>query len=199
MMNPGRVNLRIYQGSTFNQMFRWESETPQYATIAAINKSAPCVIVVNTGQPTPPPSWRVRVTGASGMKQINLVDEDDYYISTNTVGANVYINELNSVNFDTYTGGGVLSWNYPVPLGNYTGLMQIRRSVLTSSPLLEITSGSGIEINDTDKYIRVTITKEQTAQLNFSVGVYSLELTNNLGETITFIQGNISLVKEVTR
>ncbi|NDG29861.1 hypothetical protein EB118_07165 [bacterium] len=198
-MNPGRVNLRIYQGSTFNQMFRWESETPQYATIAAINKSAPCVIVVNTGQPTPPPSWRVRVTGASGMKQINLVDEDDYYISTNTVGANVYINELNSVNFDTYTGGGVLSWNYPVPLGNYTGLMQIRRSVLTSSPLLEITSGSGIEINDTDKYIRVTITKEQTAQLNFSVGVYSLELTNNLGETITFIQGNISLVKEVTR
>jgi len=198
-MNPGRVNLRIYQGSTFNQMFRWESETPQYATIAAINKSAPCVIVVNTGQPTPPPSWRVRVTGASGMKQINLVDEDDYYISTNTVGANVYINELNSVNFDTYTGGGVLSWNYPVPLGNYTGLMQIRRSVLTSSPLLQITSGSGIEINDTDKYIRVTITKEQTAQLNFSVGVYSLELTNNLGETITFIQGNISLVKEVTR
>lgn len=198
-MNPGRVNLRIYQGSTFNQMFRWESETPQYATIAAINKSAPCVIVVNTGQPTPPPSWRVRVTGASGMKQINLVDEDDYYISTNTVGANVYINELNSVNFDTYTGGGVLSWNYPVPLGNYTGLMQIRRSVLSSSPLLQITSGSGIEINDTDKYIRVTITKEQTAQLDFSVGVYSLELTNNLGETITFIQGNISLVKEVTR
>ena len=199
MMNPGRVNLRIYQGSTFNQMFRWESETPQYATIAAINKSAPCVIVVNTGQPTPPPSWRVRVTGASGMKQINLVDEDDYYISTNTVGANVYINELNSVNFDTYTGGGVLSWNYPVPLGNYTGLMQIRRSVLSSSPLLQITSGSGIQINDTDKYIRVTITKEQTAQLDFSVGVYSLELTNNLGETITFIQGNISLVKEVTR
>ena len=198
-MNPGRVNLRIYQGSTFNQMFRWESETPQYATIAAINKSAPCVIVVNTGQPTPPPSWRVRVTGASGMKQINLVDEDDYYISTNTVGANVYINELNSVNFDTYTGGGVLSWNYPVPLGNYTGLMQIRRSVLSSSPLLQITSGSGIEINDTDKYIRVSITKEQTAQLDFSVGVYSLELTNNLGETITFIQGNISLVKEVTR
>lgn len=198
-MNPGRVNLRIYQGSTFNQMFRWESETPQYATIAAINKSAPCVIVVNTGQPTPPPSWRVRVTGASGMKQINLVDEDDYYISTNTVGANVYINELNSVNFDTYTGGGVLSWNYPVPLGNYTGLMQIRRSVLSSSPLLQITSGSGIQINDTDKYIRVTITKEQTAQLDFSVGVYSLELTNNLGETITFIQGNISLVKEVTR
>jgi hypothetical protein len=198
-MNPGRVNLRIYQGSTFNQMFRWESETPQYATIATINKSAPCVIVVNNGQPTPPPSWRVRVTGASGMKQINLVDEDDYYISSNTVGANIYINELNSVNFDTYTGGGVLSWNYPVPLGNYTGLMQIRRSVLSSSPLLQITSGNGIEINDTDKYIRVSITKEQTAQLDFSVGVYSLELTNNLGETITFIQGNISLVKEVTR
>jgi hypothetical protein len=79
-MTPGRVNLRIYQGSTFSQMFRWESKSITYATIQTIQKSAPCVITLNPGYSPPPPSWRVRVTGANGMKDINLDTlPDEYY------------------------------------------------------------------------------------------------------------------------
>lgn len=201
MMEPGRVNLRIYQGSTFNQTFRWESETPEYATIASISKSAPCIVQVNIGQPTPPPSWRVRVVGANGMKQINILDESDYYIANNIVGRDIYINEINSVNYDNYTGNGVIRWNQPVPLSGYSAVMQIRRSINSATSLLQLTSGvnGGIIIDDIDKYIRVNITSTQTAALNFSTGTYSLELTNNLGEVTTFLQGNMTLIREVTR
>ena len=48
-MTPGRANFRIYQGSTFNQIFRWESKTIEYATIEDIAKSAPCIITVAAG------------------------------------------------------------------------------------------------------------------------------------------------------
>lgn len=204
-MTPGRVNLRIYQGSTFSQMFRWESKTLAYATIQNIQKSAPCVIRLNAGQLPPPPSWRVRVTGAQGMKEINQdLVTDSYYIVTNTYlnGSNwdVTINEINSLNYGTYTGNGALSWYEPVPLSGYTAQLQIRKSVADTAYEVELTSGAGdIVLNDTDKHILVTIPKSVTTGLTFTTGVYSLELTDSFGKTITFIQGTVTLVKEVTR
>lgn len=208
-MTPGRVNLRIYQGSTFSQMFRWESKTLAYATIQSIQKSAPCVIRLHPGQSVPPPSWRVRVTGANGMKDINQDPlPDAYYIVSNTylsgsgptAAWDVTINEVNSLNYGTYTGNGALSWYEPVPLSGYTAQLQIRKSVAETTYEVELTSASGdIILNDTDKHILVTIPKTVTSGLNFTAGVYSLELTDSSGKTITFIQGSVTLVKEVTR
>lgn len=204
-MTPGRVNLKIYQGSTFNQMFRWESKSITYATIQDINKSAPCVIRLNPGQMPPPPSWRVRVTGANGMKDINLDTlPDAYYIVTNVYWAGstweVTIAEINSLNYGVYTGNGALSWYEPVPLAGYTATMQIRKSISDTAYEVELTSGNNeIILNDTDKYIEINIPKAITTGLTFNSGVYSLELTDGTGKTITFIQGNVTLIKEVTR
>lgn len=204
-MTPGRVNLRIYQGSTFSQMFRWESKTITYATIQTIQKSAPCVIRLNPGHTPPPPSWRVRVTGAQGMKDINLDTlPEAYYIVSNTVltGStwDVTINEINSLNYGVYTGNGALSWYEPVPLTGYTAAMQIRKSISDTAYEVELTSAAGnIIFDNVDKTIQILIPKSITTALNFTSGVYSLELTDSTGRTITFIQGNVTLIKEVTR
>lgn len=200
-MTPGRVNFRMYQGSTFNQMFRWESKTLEYATIESINKSAPCLLTVHTGQPTPPPSWRVRITGAGGMKEINLNDQPEaYYISTNTIGRDVTINEINSVNYGVYTSGGVLSWYEPVPLIGYTAQLQIRKNISSADIITELTSADGdIIFDNVDKTIQVKIAKEITRDFDFTTAVYSFELTDQDGNTVTFLQGNITLIKEVTR
>ena len=42
------------------------------------------------------------------------------------------------------------------------------------------------------------MTDEQTAAFNFQTAVYSLELQKN-GEVVAFCNGNLTLVKEVTR
>lgn len=200
-MTPGRVNFRVYQGSTFSQIFRWESKTLEYATIESINKSAPCLLTVHTGQPTPPPSWRVRITGAGGMKEINLNDQPEaYYISTNIVDRNVTINEINSVNYGVYTNGGVLSWYEPVPLIGYTAQLQIRKNISSADIITELTSDAGdIVFDNVDKTIQVKIAREVTRDFDFTTAVYSFELTDGANNTVTFLQGNITLIKEVTR
>lgn len=202
-MNPARINYKVYQGSTFEEVFRWESATKSYATIGAIPNVAPCRVIVDMTDPTPPPQWRIRITGVAGMKEINLLNEEDYYLSTGITGTNnneIIINSINAANFSTYTSGGIVSWNTPVPLNNYTGVMQIREN-LDSTVLLELTTtNGGIVINPTDYTITVKITSAQTKAFTFSTAIYSLELTNTLSEKVTtFLTGNLSLVREVTR
>ena len=37
-MQPAKINYKIYQGSTFQETLRWESETKTYVPISAITK-----------------------------------------------------------------------------------------------------------------------------------------------------------------
>jgi hypothetical protein len=79
-MQPAKINYKIYQGSTFQESYRWESETKVYVPIQAIQKSAPCVISTTVNHNLPL-GWRFRVVGAGGMKELNNVGET-YYLST---------------------------------------------------------------------------------------------------------------------
>jgi len=197
-MTPAKINYKIYQGSTFREVYRWESQTKQYANITAITKAAPCVITAPFH--TVPQGWRVRVTGVSGMKEINMVADDSYYIATSVTTNQVTLNQVNSSNYSTYTSGGVLEWNYPISLVGYTAKMQIRETIDNPTIILELTHLNGGIVLDTTNYtITVTMTSTQTAAFSFPTAVYSLELTDGSGNVITFIQGNLTLISEVTR
>ena len=199
-MTPARINFKVYQGSTFQEVLRWESATKTYATISAISKAAPCVITVNSGQPTPPVNWRVRVTGVSGMKEINQLSDSDYYLTSGISSNNITINTINSAAYTTYTSGGIIEWNTPVPIAGYTAKMQIRESIDSSTVILELTTANGgIVIDTTNFTIGINMTSNQTAAFTFINAVYSLELTNVGGAVQTFVNGNLSLVPEVTR
>ncbi len=198
MTAPIKLNFKIYQGSTFKQVLRWESETKVYVPITNIAKSAPVQITVSNAQQLPPLGWRARVTNVGGMREINTPD-GQYQIVTNIVGDTLEFNQVNSLNYTAYTSGGVLEYNQPASLDNTTARMQLREKIDSDTVILELTTeNGGIIIDNTTKTIQVLISAAQTALLTFSSAVYSVELVKD--STVTpFVTGSMSLVKEVTR
>lgn len=197
-MQPAKINYKIYQGSTFQETFRWESETKVYVPIQSIAKSAPCVITTTTPHNLPV-GWRFRVVGAGGMKEINSTGED-YHLSTLIPTATtVEINQVNSLAYNTYTSGGVVEFNQPVSLAGFAARMQIRETVDSPTVIHEATTqNSQISLDNTTKTIQITLLANVTQNFTFSTAVYSLELYNG-NNVIPFINGNLTLVQEVTR
>lgn len=198
-MQPAKLNYKIYEGSTFQETFRWESQTKSYAQISAIAKAAPCVITT-TSTHTCPLNWRVRVTGVAGMKEINTAG-DDYYLVTEKTNTTVILNQINSANFTAYTTGGILEWNTPIDLTGYTAQMQIRETLDSSTVIHELTSavGGGISIDTANYTVTINIPANTTRNFDFTTAVYSLELTDPSGVVTTLVTGNLTLVREITR
>lgn len=195
MAAPIKLNLKVYQGSTFKQVLRWESSSKVYVPITGIAKSAP--LVVTAPQHGIPVGWRARVVNAGGMKEINALD---YNIVTETSADTVTFNQVNSLAFTAYTTGGVLEYNQPAPLNGLTARMQIREKLTSESIIHELnTSNGGIVFDNTYKTITLNIPDETTATFAFTSAVYTLEFTTAGGETSTFAKGSVSLEREVTR
>lgn len=198
-MQPAKINYKIYQGSTFQETFRWESETKVYVPITNISRAAPCVITTSTAHNLPV-GWRFRVVGAGGMKEINSVGEDAYYLSTlAATPTTIEINQVNSLGYTAYTSGGVVEFNQPVPLSGYQARMQIRETVDSPTVIHEATTQNGqLTVNNDSKTIQITLLANVTQAFTFTTAVYSLELYNG-NNVIPFINGNLTLVQEVTR
>lgn len=196
MVAPTKLNLKIYQGSTFRQILRWESSTKVYVPITGISKSAPMVVTAPAhGMPV---GWRAKITNAGGMKEVNTLD---YNIGTSVATNTVTFNQVNSLGFTTYTTGGVLEYNQPTPLNNLTARMQIREKVTSTSFIHEMTTqNGGIIFDNTNKTITLLINSATTTGFNFNTAIYLLEFQDtSSGDTIPFATGSISLQREVTR
>ena len=196
-MQPAKINYKIYQGSTFQETYRWESETKVYVPIQGIPKAAPCIITTSQAHNLPV-GWRFRVVGAGGMKEINN-QGDSYYLSTSVTSTTIEVNQINSLQYTTYTNGGVIEYNQPVPLAGYSARMQIRETVDSTTVLHEATTQNNqIVVDNTNKTISITLLGNITQAFDFTKAVYSLELYNR-NNVVTFAAGNITLIKEVTR
>lgn len=195
-MQPIKLNLKVYQGSTFKQILRWESSTRVYAPITAITKTAP--VVITAPAHNIPVGWRTKITNVLGMKEIN--SDTEYYTVTSKTTDTVTINRINALGYTTYTSGGVLEYNQPVSLSGYTAKMQIREKITSATVIHELTTeNGGIVFDDTLKTITITIPDTTTAGFNFTQAVYSLEFTSSNTGTFEFASGNVSLNREVTR
>jgi len=193
-MTPTKINFKIYQGSTFKQVLRWESSTKTYVPITGITKAAPIVITAISHEL--PLGWRARVTNAGGMKEANSLE---YQVVTDTTTDTVTFNQVNSLGFTPYTSGGVLEYNTPVDLNMYSARMQLRAKLDSEIVLHELTTeNGGIILDNTLKTITLYISAEDTALFNTLSSVYSLELVHD-SIVYPFAVGNISLIKEVTR
>lgn len=194
MTSPVKLNLKIYQGSTFRRVLRWESSTKVYVPITNITKSAP--VVITAANHAAPLGWRVKVVGAGGMKEINQLD---YQIVTDKTTDTVTLNQINSLGFSTYTSGGVLEYNRPVDLTGYTARMQLRAKLDSDTVLHSLTTeNGGILLDDVTKTITMYIPDETTQAFTFKAAVYDLELISG-GEVTALASGSITLVREVTR
>lgn len=194
-MQPIKLNLKIYEGSTFTQVLRWESATKVYVPITNITKAAP--VVITAPNHNIPVGWRTRVTNVGGMKEIN--SSETYHTVTGSNADTITLNQVNSLAYTTYTGGGVLEYNRPVDLANYTARMQIRAKVTSDTVIHTLTTeNGGIAFDNIQKTITLTIPDEVTETFNFVSAVYSLELVL-AGQVFSFATGSVSLQREVTR
>lgn len=176
-MQPAKLNYKVYQGSTFQESYRWESETKVYVPIVAISKTAPCSIATNINHNLPP-GWRFRVTGVGGMKEINTTG-DTYHLATAVTPTTITLNQVNSTQYSTYTSGGIVEYNQPVSLQDYSARMQIRETVDSPTAIYSTNNGlgGGIELNLLLNTITITIPAAATQTFEFSTAVYSLEHT----------------------
>lgn len=87
-------------------------------------------------------------------------------------------------------------------LSGYTARMQVRRTIESTSTLVELTTENlGLEINpsgDTINLIKISMSSSVTASINSS-GVYDLEIINGDGFVSKVIKGSFTLIPEVTR
>lgn len=195
MTAPTKVNFKIYQGSTFKEVLRWESSTKAYAPITGITKSAP-MVVTSTAHGIPV-GWRGKITNVVGMKEVNSTEV--YHTVTAATTNNFTINAVNSLGYTDYTSGGVFEYNVPTSLAGMTARMQIRTKLEDTAVILELTTeNGGILIDNALGTITIVITAVATAALTFTSAVYSLELIDGV-EVIPFIYGSITLSKEITR
>jgi len=92
----------------------------------------------------------------------------------------------------------------PFDLTGYTGRMQVRRTMESSTTMLNLSgtvvNGSQVEMRPAgdSNAIRIYISDEATAALNTS-GVYDLEIENSGGEVSRVLQGDFTVIPEVTR
>ena len=195
MTSPTKLNLKIYQGSTFKETLRWESSTKGYAPITGITNAAPMVATsVAHGIPV---GWRGKFSNVVGMLEVNSLD---YITVTSTTTDTLTFNSINSLGFKNYVSGGVFEYNIPVDLTGFTARMQIRSKLEDPVVIHELTTeNGGIEINNTTKVIELTIPATTTTGFTFNTAVYSLELASSGGIVTPFFNGTLTLVKEVTR
>lgn len=194
MAAPIKVNLKVYQGSTFNQVFRWESNTKVYPLITNITKAAPMVITAPSHGVVV--GWRVKPTNVGGMKELNT---GEYLTVTGVTTDTVTFNSINSLAYTAFTSGGVLEYNSPINLVNLTARLQVRETATSDTILTELTTENGlIQIDNTAKTITITIPASTTQNLDFKKAVYNLELVRG-DVVIPFSYGSVSLVTEATR
>lgn len=193
-MAPTKVNLKIYQGSTFTEVFRYESATKVYVPISAVFKGAPMMVTATAHGMVA--GWRCKLSNVGGMTEANNLD---YIVATSVTANDLTFNAINSAGFKDYTSGGILEYNAPVDLTGMTARMQIREKLTSATTLDELTTENGrIVLSNTTKTITVQIPAATTTNYTFKSGVYSLELISG-ATVIPFIYGNITLDKEITR
>ena len=193
---PSKLNFKIYQGSTFREVLRWESGKRIYKQISNVAKTAPVEISTVLAHEIPD-GWRVKITNVVGMKEINSTEL--YHTVSTVLPGSFQLNNINAIGYSNYTEGGIVEYYEPVDLTGVTARMQIREKLDSDTVILELTTeNSGIIIDQVNKTITIHITAVQTAALTFSTAVYGLELVKS-GDVIPFITGSISLIREVTR
>jgi len=93
----------------------------------------------------------------------------------------------------TWTIGGTA-----VNLTGWTAAMQVRDTYQSTTPIVTLTSGSGITLGGTAGTISWALSSTATAAIPEGQYVYDLEL--NSGSEITrILQGNFTVSPEVTR
>jgi hypothetical protein len=144
-----------------------------------------------------PDEWAFRISNCKGMTELNA---DRYYQATVIDPDQIELNDVISLGFKPYQGGGVVAFNVPVNLDGYDAKMQVRKRPESTEVLIELsTANRRIVLDSERKTINLQIPAIETAGITWATGVYDLELTAPDGKVELLSFGSVQVTKEVTR
>lgn len=191
-MQPAKLDLHIVQGSTLRDTLRLMQPRYEYRPITAIG-GAPLRLTVDHGLPG---NWLAWVEGVSNMQGVNRSPRERPHRVTVVDAATLEINALSA--FGLNPAGGQLIYKPPVDLTGATARMQIRAG-LGGALLLELTTeNDGLAITGPGTLTRF-LSAAQTAALAWAEAVYDLEVEYADGTVQRYLQGAVTVSREVTR
>ena len=191
-MQPASQDLPIIQGTTYRDTVRLMQPRYEYRPITALGGS-PLRLTVDHGLPG---NWLAWVEGVNGMQGVNRSPRTERPHRVTVVdAATLEINALSA--FGLNPSGGQLIYKPPVDLTGVTARMQIRAGV-GGALLLELTTeNDGLAITGPGTLTR-TMSAAQTAALTWADGVYDLEVEYADGTVQRYLQGAVTVSREVT-
>jgi hypothetical protein len=190
-MQPAKLDLHIVQGSTLRDTLRLMQPRYEYRPITALGGS-PLRLTVDHGLPG---NWLAWVQGVSNMQGVNRSPRENPHRVTVVDEATLEINALSA--FGLNPSGGQLIYKPPVDLAGATARMQIRAQI-GGAVLLELTTPNGGLVITGPGTITRTISAAQTAALTWTDGVYDLEVEYADGTVQRYLQGAVTVSREVT-
>lgn len=191
-MQPAKLDLHIVQGSTLRDTLRLMQPRYEYRPITALGGS-PLRLTVDHGLPG---NWLAWAEGVSGMPAVNRSQREPPHRVTVVDEATLEINSLSAFNLNP--SGGQLIYKPPVDLAGATARMQVRAG-LGGAVLLELTTeNDGLAITGPGTLTR-TLSATATAALTWTDGVYDLEVEYADGTVQRYLQGAVTVSREVTK
>lgn len=190
-MQPAKLDLHIVQGSTLRDTLRLMQPRHEYRPITALGGS-PLRLTVDHGLPG---NWLAWVEGVNGMQGVNRSTRERPHRVTVVDAATLEINALSA--FGLNPSDGQLIYKPPVDLAGATARMQIRAGV-GGALLLELnTENGGLAITGPGTLTR-TMSAATTAALAWTEAVYDLEVEYADGTVQRYLQGRVTVSREVT-
>lgn len=190
-MQPAKLDLHIVQGSTLRDTLRLMQPRFEYRPITTLGGS-PLRLTVDHGLPG---KWLAWVEGVSNMQGVNRSTRERPHRVTVVDAGTLEINALSA--FGLNPSGGQLIYKPPVDLTGATARMQIREQV-GGQVLLELsTENDGLAITGPGTITR-TLSAMQTAALAWTEAVYDLEVQYPDGTVQRYLQGAVTVSREVT-
>lgn len=191
-MQPAKLDLHIVQGSTLRDTLRLMQPRYEYRPITALGGS-PLRLTVDHGLPG---NWLAWVEGVNGMQGVNRSARTERPHRITVVDASML--EINALSaFGLNPSGGQLIYKPPVDLTGAAARMQIREQI-DGAVLLELTTENGGLAISAPGTITRTLSATQTAALAWTEAVYDLEVQYPDGTVQRYLQGAVTVSREVT-
>lgn len=180
-------------GATFHPVIRWGTDVLVSKPITGITQAAPAVVTALSHQI--PDGWEAAVVSAKGMIQINATrfppSGSDWNL-VNVLDANtVALADINSSDMTTYQSGGFLVYSTPGLTAGMTAKMTFWDvATKDDTPLLTLTSGSGITLDFTNMTITPLI---QTTGLAWNLAYFDLDVTDTSGVVTQVMSGVLTI------
>ena len=196
-MSTAVLDLTINQGETFTKAINWYGGGKVCKKIELLTPGCPTLITVS-GHGLPSVSdTPVFIKHVKGATRANT--EDNKPAVATYIDANTFFADVDTVQ-QTYTADtGIITYFAPKDLTGYTARMHIREELDDTVTIHEMTTPTDITISTNDAKITMTISATDTAAFDFDRAVYDLELVDGSGIVTRLLEGEVELIKEVTR